>query len=302
MQWRLTKSESRSRNPWATRFAPSPTGFLHRGHVASALCVFGIARALDADVLVRVEDHDRGRARKAYEDAIDTDLTWLGLVASRRARQSDHPERYATALETLAVGGRLYGCDCSRKRLAEGLQGELLSELRYDGHCRERGLDWRDPALGVRVRLGDETVSFDDAILGPQTQTPAAQCGDPLLRDRHGNFTYLLAVVVDDHVEGVNLVVRGADLTASTGRQILLARLLGRAEPPAFAHHPLLVDAEGKKLGKRFFSAAIAQERAAGVAPEQILGEVLHHLGLAATAAPLTTAAALAAVAAARRS
>ncbi len=302
MQWRLTKSESSSRNPWTTRFAPSPTGFLHRGHVASALCVFGIARALDAEVLLRIEDHDRGRARKAFEDAIDTDLAWLGLVAARRARQSDHPERYAAALDALDASRLLYGCDCSRKRLAQGLQGELASELRYDGQCRERGLDWRDPTVGVRVRLEAELVSFDDAILGPQTQSPATECGDPLLRDRHGNFTYQLCVVVDDHLERVGLVVRGADLTASTGRQILLARLLGRTEPPAFAHHPLLVDLEGKKLGKRFFSAAVAQERAAGVAPEKILGEVLHHLGLAATAAPLSTDAALAAVAAARRS
>jgi glutamyl-tRNA synthetase/glutamyl-Q tRNA(Asp) synthetase len=123
-------------------------------------------------------------------------------------------------------------------------------------------------------------IAFDDLVLGPQRQNPAEQCGDLLLKDRRYNFTYQLAVVVDDIKQGVNLVIRGQDLTASTGRQIWLGRRLGREVDARFAHHPLLVDETGRKLGKRFLSAALTQRRLAGERAEDVLGEAAYLGGL----------------------
>ena len=151
----------------ATRFAPSPTGHLHLGHVASALCVNGLGRALGFSPLLRIEDHDRGRSRADFEAAIVADLSWLGIpyenLAAARAtpsafRQSDNPARYERALEHLAAEGRLYGCDCTRKRLAAltpavDPEADGQQELVYDGFCRARGLDWRQPGVGARFRV-----------------------------------------------------------------------------------------------------------------------------------------------------
>ena len=285
-----------------TRFAPSPTGFLHLGHVGSAMAVLGLGRALGAEAILRIEDHDRGRSRPEFEAAIHADLAWLGLsfddadesrARPSRYRQSDARAHYDGALRQLADAGLIYGCDCPRRRLAalpQPIAPDAGAELIYDGHCRERGLDWRTPNIGIRCRLGDGDVRFNDLWLGPMTQTPQAQCGDILLRDRHGQDTYQFAVVVDDLRHGIDLVIRGQDLAPSTGRQILLARALGRSEPPVYAHHPLLVDEDGKKLGKRFFSEAIARRRDAGDLPETLLGRAAAGLGLCTAIAPLAAA------------
>jgi glutamyl-tRNA synthetase/glutamyl-Q tRNA(Asp) synthetase len=261
------------------------------------LCVNGLGRALGLSTLIRSEDHDRGRARAAFEDAMFADLDWLGLsyVNSREARekpsiyrQSDNLADYAAALESLALQGTVYGCDCTRKRLAAlmprlGPAAEGQQELVYDGHCRGRGLDWRLPGIGARYLIPPEDVRFRDGFLGDITQNPARQCGDVLLRDRHGNYTYQLAVVVDDLRQKIGVVIRGQDLVASTGRQIILARALGRATPALFAHHPLLTDPSGRKLGKRFFSESLAERRQRGDHPQAVAGEALWRLGLLAT-------------------
>lgn len=272
-----------------TRFAPSPTGYLHLGHVAAAAYVFGMGRHLGHAVLLRIEDHDRGRARPEYEAAIFADLAWLGLVHDNdelrpgtpsKYRQSDNTSAYERALATLRTTRHVYACDCTRKQIAAA--GGESDELRYSGNCRERGLPLDAPGTGLRVAMPDESVTFDDLILGARAQRPAAQCGDLLLRDRHGQWTYQFAVTVDDHDQGIDLVIRGQDLTESTGRQILLGRWLGRRSDARFAHHPLLVDAAGQKLGKRFFSEAVAKRRAAGEAPETVLGDAVHAVGLTA--------------------
>jgi glutamyl-tRNA synthetase/glutamyl-Q tRNA(Asp) synthetase len=142
----------------------------------------------------------------------------------------------------------------------------------------------------LRAELPAERVAFADLILGPQVQVPAQQCGDVLLQDRNGHLTYQLAVVLDDLDQGIDLVVRGQDLTASTGRQIQLARLLGRTRDATFAHHPLLTDDAGKKLGKRFLSEAVAKRRAAGERGEDVLGEALWRAGLLPAARPVSAA------------
>lgn len=278
-----------------TRFAPSPTGYLHLGHVANAVWVWGVAGALGGRVLLRLEDHDRGRCRREYEAALLDDLDWLGLLpdvgttAELRTgpsplRQSDAVEHYASALERL--GADVFACECSRKDLAL-VEGDVFNqETRYTGRCRDRGLD-RRPGRGLRLRLAPGAECFVDARLGPQQQRPSEQCGDLLLRDRLGRWTYQFAVVVDDLRQGVDLVIRGEDLLPSTGRQILLGRRLGRAVPPVFLHHPLILKPGGEKLSKSSGDTGIRELRAAGATPAQVLGRAACLTGLQPKPAPL---------------
>lgn len=253
-----------------TRFAPSPTGRLHLGHIVNAIYVWGLAGALGGTVQLRIEDHDRERSRAEFERGIHDDLEWLGFVPDADFRQSDRLERYLSALQRLQQAGRVYWCDCSRQRIAHNA-GDVGSELRYDGFCRNRGLG-PGPDRGVRVRLDGGDEVFDDARLGVIRQAPADQCGDLLVRDRHGNWTYQFAVTVDDLADSVSLVIRGEDLLASTGRQIQLARLLGRHEPPVFLHHPLVRGVDGEKLSKSNRDTGIVELREAGIAASAVIG------------------------------
>jgi glutamyl-tRNA synthetase/glutamyl-Q tRNA(Asp) synthetase len=273
-----------------TRFAPSPTGYLHLGHVANAIWVWGVARALGGQVLLRIEDHDRGRARAEYELAVLEDLEWLGLRPDRGSpeqlragsspfRQSDCGESYAGAVERLGRSETVYACDCSRREIALEGGDRLNQETRYSGRCRTRGLT-PGAGRGIRVALPDATETFTDARLGEVAQVPARQCGDLLLRDRLGNWTYQLAVVVDDLRHGVDLVIRGEDLLSSTGRQIMLGRMLGRERPPLFLHHPLILKENGAKLSKSSGDTGVRELRAAGAAPDSVLGEAAWRTGL----------------------
>jgi len=274
-----------------TRFAPSPTGHLHLGHLVNAVLVWHHAREAGGIVRLRIEDHDRDRARPEYEQSVLDDLEWLGLVPDTppieafrhgrcHGRQSDHPERYEAAMQGLADDGLVYACACSRAELAErlGPAGPDL-ELPYDGYCRDRKLRF-EPGRGLRVRLGPGTETFDDLSLGPQSQSPDAQCGDLLIRDRVGFWTYQFAVTVDDMVERITHVIRGADLLASTGRQIRLARLLGRPAPARFLHHRLLFGPDGTKLSKSRGDTGVRELRAAGVAPSAVLAQARELAGL----------------------
>jgi glutamyl-tRNA synthetase/glutamyl-Q tRNA(Asp) synthetase len=131
------------------------------------------------------------------------------------------------------------------------------------------------PGLGLRVRLERSVERFVDLRLGPQEQRPFEQCGDVLVRDREGNWTYQFAASVDDMVQGVTLVVRGVDLLDSTGRQIQLARLLGRTDPPAFLHHPLIMKSPGQKLSKSDGDTGIRELRSRGWTPAQVIDAAL---------------------------
>ncbi len=256
-----------------TRFAPSPTGYLHLGHVVNAVWVWGLARALGGRVVLRIEDHDGSRCRPEYERALLEDLEWLGLVPDVIApRQSDSGPAYEAALARLAAGHHVYACDCSRRTIAEEVDDLFGEEMRYPGRCRDRALA-AGPGKGMRVELTPGSESFDDARLGPQRQEPAAQCGDLLLRDRLGHWTYQYAVTVDDMRDGIDLVVRGEDLLQSTGRQIRLARMLGRAEPPVFLHHPLILKPGGEKLSKAAGDTGVRELRNAGVSPADVLAD-----------------------------
>jgi len=286
------------RSPWRTRFAPAPTGYLHLGHVVNALFVWGLARAFGGRVLLRVEDHDRIRSRPAYEAALLDDLDWLGLAPDEGAtveyragthplRQSDRRCRYAEILAELDRRRLAYPCTCSRKEIQARTDGRRRDELWYPGTCRDRNVDPLATPIR-RLRLDPEAIRFDDLRLGPQRQVPAEQCGDLLLRDRDGHWSYQLAVVVDDWDQGIDVVIRGEDLLASTGRQIQLARLLGRPEPPRFLHHALVRDADGRKLSKSDGDTGIRELRAAGWSAEAVLGEAAHRAGLLTRARELT--------------
>jgi len=269
-----------------TRFAPAPTGWLHLGHVLNAEFVWTRAAAVGGRVLLRIEDHDRIRSRKEFECGILDDLDWLGYrpdiysTDAYRAgrcdgRQSDRDDIYFEALEILKKQGLVYACDCSRRVAAQSaspvptLNGEP-NEPRYSGHCR----DQRHPIVdgyGWRVRIDSGVEEFEDARLGLIRQNPAEQCGDVLLRDRHGNWTYQFAVTVDDWRQGIDHVVRGVDLLPSTGRQIRIARLLGRAEPPTFFHHPLIMKSAGQKLSKSDGATGVRELRGRGWSPREVV-------------------------------
>lgn len=266
-----------------TRFAPSLTGYLHMGHVSNAVYVWGLAGACGGKVVLRMEDHDRGRARPEYEQAILDDLDWLGLtpdiapVGAFRSgptpyRQSDNAAAYEAALAQLKAAGDAYSCECSRREIVARTPGADAGELRYDNYCRDRGLPFTENT-GIRICIDPDEECFEDMFLGRHCQVPAQQCGDVLLRDRNGNWTYHFAVVVDDRDQGIDLVIRGADLLASTGRHIRMARLLQRPVPPLFLHHPLVTDNTGRKLSKRANDISIGTMRASGMKPEQVLGQ-----------------------------
>ena len=253
-----------------TRFAPAPTGSLHLGHVLNAEYVWGSG----AKVHLRIEDHDRERCRPEYEAGILEDLAWLGYrLDFPLVRQSERCAIYLDAVAVLARQGLVYGCDCTRREILDRRPTSEArgptAELRYDGQCRDRHLPIAE-GIGWRVRIDPGAERFVDQLLGPQEQDPSEQAGDVLLRDRLGNWTYQFACTVDDYRQGIDLVIRGEDLLASTGRQIRIARLLGRDTPPMFRHHRLLMKSPEQKLSKSDGDTGIRELRARGWTAEQV--------------------------------
>jgi glutamyl-tRNA synthetase/glutamyl-Q tRNA(Asp) synthetase len=254
-----------------TRFAPAPTGHLHLGHVVNAIHVWETARRERGRVLLRIEDHDGQRSRREYEDSILEDLAWLGFAGDApMVRQSERSALYEAALQRLRDQGLVYACDCSRRSISEASSDVSAPELRYPGTCADRNLP-EAPGMALRVRLPRSEERFDDLLQGPQLQTPAEQCGDIVLRDRHGFWTYQFAVTVDDFEQNVDLVIRGVDLLPSTGRQIQLARLLGRKDPPRFKHHPLVMKSPTQKLSKSDRDTGIRELRARSMTAAEVL-------------------------------
>ena len=280
-----------------SRFAPAPTGFLHLGHVVNAVYVWGGTKARQGRVLLRIEDHDRQRSERRFEASILEDLEWLGFAADGPpVRQSERGAIYEEALEGLRRRGLVYACGCSRAEIARaGLKACTTTEreagapevvqafrpadadLRYPGTCANRGLT-EGPGMALRVRLAPAVERFVDLRHGPQEQRPSEQCGDLLVRDRDGNWTYQFAATVDDLVQGVTLVIRGDDLLASTGRQIQLARLLGRAEPPEFLHHPLIMKSPDQKLSKSDGDTGVRELRTRGWTPRHVIDAAMSAL------------------------
>jgi glutamyl/glutaminyl-tRNA synthetase len=258
-----------------TRFAPAPTGHLHLGHVVNALHVWDAAHDRDGRVLLRIEDHDRQRSKSEYEQSIVEDLAWLGFAHDGPlVRQSERDAIYRKALQPLIDRELVYGCSCTRTEILAGTGNREpgTDELFYPATCREKDIALTD-GIGWRVRMDPGTERFFDELLGPQEQDPSVQCGDLLVRDRLGNWTYQFAVTVDDHLQRITDVIRGVDLLASTGRQIRLARLLGRVTPPRFWHHPLVMKSPTQKLSKSDGDTGIRDLRAAGWTAAQVLAK-----------------------------
>jgi glutamyl/glutaminyl-tRNA synthetase len=231
-----------------------------------------VARAVGAEVLLRIEDHDRQRCRRSFDAALLKDLQWLGFVAdSGPVRQSDADAQraYEVACERLRRDGLVYGCDCSRSTFAAWARdnGRPWAGPGCPSSCRDRRLD--GPVL--RVAVGDGRESWADLAVGA-SQTDVAPAGDLQIRDRHGNWTYGFCVVVDDARQGIDLVVRGDDLLPATANQIRLARVLGRVTPLTFLHHPLIRRSDGSKLSKSAGDTGVRELRAAGHTAAEILG------------------------------
>jgi glutamyl/glutaminyl-tRNA synthetase len=254
-----------------TRYAPAPTGYLHLGHVANAVWTWGLAHQAGARVLLRIEDHDRQRSRRDFDAALLEDLDWLGFRPDDGPVRQTDPDAltaYADALARLRAQDLVYGCDCTRSTAAAWADrhGRAWAGPGCPGACRER----RVPGPVLRVALGDGTESWIDRLVGPCAEQ-VAPAGDLPIRDRHGNWTYAWCVVVDDLRHGIDLVVRGQDLLDATAGQIRLGRLLGRDRPPAFAHHPLVRRADGRKLSKSTGDTAVRELRAAGHAAVEVI-------------------------------
>ena len=275
-----------------TRFAPSPTGFLHLGHAFAAFYAADLAAQGGGRFLVRIEDTDRTRARAEFEDAIFEDLAWLGLTWDQPVRrQSEHFADYAKALETLDGMGCVYPCFCTRKEI----EAEFAASVNaphgpdgpiYPGTCRAvspaeraqrlaRGEQhaWR---LDVAKALAQVAASLTLEELGGgpngERGTIAVKAdlfGDFVLARKDAPASYHLAVVVDDASQGVTMVTRGNDLFAAAHVHRLLQALL-KLPVPRYSHHRLVLDAEGKRLAKRDQATTLKHLRADGWTPARV--------------------------------
>jgi glutamyl-tRNA synthetase len=273
-----------------TRFAPSPTGDLHLGGAWTALASWVVARSAGGECVLRIDDLDGPRVVAGSRARIEEDLRWLGLVWDDGPYlQSERTDAYERALAKLVARGLVYPCDCSRTEIERIASAPHPGEERmYPGRCRDldpRRPMRRQPALRARVPNGG--VAYEDAVVGLVTQNLARAVGDFVLRRNDGIFAYQLACVVDDLAMGITDVVRGADLVASTPRQIWLAGMLDAA-PPRYAHVPLVVAPGGARLEKRNRGATVRELRQAGLSPEHVLGELAFGLGLATASVPTT--------------
>lgn len=260
------------------RFAPSPTGPLHMGSLVTALASWLDARAHGGQWLVRIEDIDHPRCVAGADRQILDTLARLGLHADEPpVWQSQREAHYAAALAQLEAAGLLYPCGCTRREIADSLRHarERHQTLAYPGTCRT-GLHGK-PARAWRVRVPDgeaAVLCFDDRWQGRQCQDLASELGDFVLRRADGLWAYQHAVVVDDGLQGITHIVRGADLLDSTPRQIYLQRLLG-LPTPVYLHVPVVVNAEGEKLSKQTGAEAID-----AIPVREALREAGSHLGI----------------------
>jgi glutamyl-tRNA synthetase len=268
-----------------TRFAPSPTGYLHIGNLRAALFNWLVARRANGTFILRLDDTDPQRSKDEYALAIEEDLTWLGLTWDRIERQSKRLDRYGDAARRLRESGRLYEAfetpgelDLKRKKLLAMGRPPVydraaleLSEAEKDRLRAERGSHWR-------FRLDQERIEWTDGILGPLS-IDAASVSDPVLIRADGQVLYTFASVVDDSEMGVTDIVRGADHVTNTATQIQIIEALGR-RPPRFAHHSLLTGPQGEGLSKRLGTLALRDLRAQGIEPMALLS-LLARLGSA---------------------
>lgn len=263
------------------RFAPSPTGAAHLGTARTALVAWLRARQAQGRFVMRIEDLDGPRVVPGASEAMLRDLRWLGLDwdegpdeggAFAPYLQSERFDRYAAALARLRASGHVYPCTCSRKEIAAIASAPDGQEPIYPGTCRS-GPSHPERAPAWRFRV-DALEDFDDGVFG---RVRDGGGGDFIVARADGVFAYQLAVVVDDAAMEITEVVRGQDLLSSTPRQRALFAALG-LNPPQFFHVPLVLDAQGERLGKRHGSTAIAALKELGARPEDVVGELARSL------------------------
>jgi len=266
-----------------TRFAPSPTGRIHLGHAFSAALGHARARASAGRFLLRIEDLDPGRCRPEFIGWIEDDLRWLGLNWDGEALvQSERTGIYAAALDELWAQGLVYPCFCTRADIAASLSAPHGDAgAAYPGTCRglpddpQRRADtphsWRLDSAAALYRAGLPNWTEDD---GRSFTATSADIGDAILARKDAPSSYHLACVVDDADSGVTLVVRGADLRASTPTQRLLQELLGLPQP-AYLHHPLITHMDGTRLAKRDQALTLAALRDNGVDGPSLVADLL---------------------------
>lgn len=272
-------------SPVVTRFAPSPTGYLHLGHAFSALTAWHAARDIGGRFLLRIEDIDIRRCKAEFTEAILIDLAWLGLDWDGEVRrQSQHFDDYGKALDRLSALGLVYPCFCTRADIAAAasaphLSGQGPDGPLYPGTCRHRSPQERRDLMtrGTEFALRlDATKAaafagsygFHDALHGDVEGDPLL-FGDVVIARKDTPTSYHLAVTVDDHLQGITLVTRGEDLYPATHVHALLQRLLGY-ETPRYAHHRLLKDSEGRRFAKRDRTLTLRAMREAGTPAAEV--------------------------------
>jgi glutamyl-Q tRNA(Asp) synthetase len=275
---------------FVTRFAPSPTGYLHRGHAFSALTAFQAARDAGGRFLLRIEDIDATRCRLEYDAALLEDLAWLGLAWEQPVRrQSEHLADYHGAIKTLRERGLVYRCFKTRKEIDIGraphepavpyLGSPLPAEEEAQRLDRGEAFAWRLSLAAAREALGGfESLTFVEQGAGPEGETGAIQArpetaGDIVLARKDVGVAYHLAVVHDDALQGVTHVIRGVDLFEAAHIQRLLQALLD-LPTPTYRHHGLLVGPDGKRYAKRDKAQTLRELRAAGMSAEALRAEL----------------------------
>ncbi|MFC7706364.1 glutamate--tRNA ligase [Plastorhodobacter daqingensis] len=259
-----------------TRFAPSPTGWLHVGNLRTALFNYLIARKTGGQFILRLDDTDAERSKPEYADGIQRDLEWLGLTWDRLERQSDRLDRYAAEAERLRQMGRFYECfespvelDLKRKKQLNMGKPPVYDRAALNLTDEQKAEKRAETPGYWRFLLNQERIEWQDGILG-DISIDAASVSDPVLIRADGQVLYTLASVVDDVDMGVTHIVRGSDHVTNTATQIQIIEALG-ATPPAFAHHSLLTGPQGEALSKRLGTLALRDLRERGVEPAALL-------------------------------
>ena len=265
------------------RFAPTPSGRMHLGNVFAALMAWLAVRSQDGTMLLRMEDLDIQRTRAEYAQVLREDLAWLGLdYELETPAQSTRTEIYRHYFNVLAEKGLLYPCYCTRAQLhSVNAPHQSDGTYVYPGTCRDLTQAQRDQMQrqpSWRLRVPDRWFIVDDRIQGRYQESLQSHCGDFVVCRGDGAFVYQLAVVIDDGESGVTQVVRGVDLLGSAPRQMYLQELLGFSQPE-YAHVPLLVAADGRRLSKRDRDMDLGYLRQ-HLKPQEVVGVLAHAAGL----------------------
>ncbi len=268
------------------RLAPSPTGMLHLGHARSLLLAWWHVRSRNGRVVLRIEDLDTARVRESYTQALLRDMEWLGLDWDEGPHfQSAHTERFHAAAQQLLQRGLAYPCICTRKEIFRSAPHRSDGETPYAGTCSgkfsslEQALEQTGRRAGLRFQVPAGEIQLEDGFAGSFHSNPADEVGDFTILRRDAAIAYQLSVVVDDAAQGIHEILRGEDLLSSAARQWLLQNALGLPHPTWY-HVPLVVDAEGRRLAKRDCDISLAEMRAAGIEPQQLVSWIARHSGI----------------------